>query len=174
MSNNSYRDVLDIWFGPRSSPTYLQKKSFWYGNSAADDAYVRDHLGEMYQAAKEGKLDAWMQTGQGEGALALILLLDQVPRNMFRGTPQAYATDSKAIAVARQAVESGWDEGMPTIQKRYIYSPLNHSESLEDQTLSLKLFTELGDSHHLRWAQDFYNQIKRDGRFIHRDQILGR
>ncbi|KAL2831529.1 DUF924-domain-containing protein [Aspergillus cavernicola] len=174
MSVKSYHDVLDIWFGPKCSPTYLEKKSFWYGTSTADDAYVHDQLGETYQAAKEAKLDAWVQTGQGEGALALILLLDQVPRNLFRGTPQAYATDSKAIAVARQAVESDWDKAMPTIQRRYIYSPLNHSESMEDQTLSLRLFTELGDSHHLRWAQDFYNQIKQDGRFIHRDEILGR
>jgi uncharacterized protein (DUF924 family) len=174
MSNYNYRDVLDLWFGLPSSPTYLQKKSFWYGTSASDDAYVRANLGEAYHAAKEGKLDSWLQTGNGEAALALILLLDQVPRNLFRGTPQAYAMDHKAIAVARQAVESGWDKGLPSIQRRYIYSPFNHSESLEDQKVSLMLFTELGDSHHLRWAQDFYNQIQRDGRFIHRDEILGR
>ncbi|THC96318.1 hypothetical protein EYZ11_004223 [Aspergillus tanneri] len=173
MLNKSYQDVLDFWFGPRSSPDYLKEKSFWYGG-AADDAYVRAHLGETYEAAKEGKLDTWIQTGQGEGALALILLLDQVPRNIFRGTPLAYATDSKAIAVARQAVESGWDKQMPPIQRRYIYSPFNHSENLEDQKMSLKLFTELGDRYHLHWAQDFYNQIKRDGRFTHRDHILGR
>ncbi|KAE8371511.1 hypothetical protein BDV26DRAFT_126432 [Aspergillus bertholletiae] len=168
-----YDKVLAFWFGRKGSREYLQQKSFWYG-SPSDDAYVRKHLGPDYEAAKIGGLDDWKLDGQGEGALALILLLDQVPRNIFRDTPQAYATDPQAIAVARYAVEQGWDKNLPAIQRRYIYSPFNHSEDLEDQEMSLRLFTELGDSYHLHWARNYRDQIKRDGRFVHRDRILGR
>lgn len=173
MTIKSYDKVLDFWFGPKSSADYLKPKSFWYG-SPTDDAYVRTHLGDCYEAARNGTLDEWKDTGSGEGALALILLLDQIPRNIFRDTPQAYATDTKAIGVARHAVDKGWDKKMPDTQKRYLYSPFNHSENLEDQETSVKLFTELGDSYHLHWAKDFHGQIKRDGRFKHRDKILGR
>lgn len=173
MPVKTYDQVLDFWFGPKTSPDYLKEKPFWYGNPA-DDAYVRKHLSESYEAAKDGHLDDWTRTGNGQGALALILLLDQVPRNIFRGQPQAYATDAKAITIAQYAVEQGWDKGMPVIQRRYMYSPFNHSEDQKDQEVSVKLFTELGDSHHLHWAKDYYEQIKRNGRFKHRDQILGR
>lgn len=173
MSKKTYINVLDFWFGPKSSSEYLKQKSFWYG-SPSDDAYVQKHLRETYESAKNGELDAWMNTGEGYGALALILLLDQVPRNIFRGTPQAYETDAKAATVARYAINEGWDKGLPDIQKRYMYSPFNHSEDLRDQELSVKLFTELGDPYHLHWAKDFRDQIKRDGRFKHRDEILGR
>ncbi|KAE8358185.1 hypothetical protein BDV27DRAFT_138111 [Aspergillus caelatus] len=171
--SKTHDKVLTFWFGQKGSREYLQQKSFWYGSSS-DDTYVRKHLGPDYEAAKTGALDDWKFDGQGEGALALILLLDQVPRNIFRDTPQAYATDSKAVAVARYAVDQGWDKSMPAIQRRYMYSPFNHSENLEDQEMSLKLFTELGDSYHLHWARNFHDQIKRDGRFVHRDRILGR
>ncbi|KAJ6009560.1 hypothetical protein N7522_004576 [Penicillium canescens] len=173
MTTKAYENVLSFWFGSKSSRDYLKQKSFWYG-SPADDAYVRKNLGTSYEAARSGELDSWTRAGEGEGALALILLLDQVPRNIFRDTPQAYATDSKAISVARVAIGEGWDKNMPSIQRRYIYSPFNHSENLEDQELSVKLFTELGDPYHLQFATDYYEQIKRDGRFKRRDQILGR
>ncbi|KAF7591602.1 hypothetical protein BBP40_001301 [Aspergillus hancockii] len=158
-----YDKVLAFWFGRKGTPDYLQQKPFWYG-SPSNDAYVRNHLGDEYEAAKTGTLNSWMHDGRGEGALALILLLDQVPRNIFRDTPQAYATDSQAVAVARHAVDQGWDKNMPVVQRRYMYSPFNHSEDLKDQEMSLKLFTELGDNSHLHWARDFYDQIKRNGR----------
>ncbi|KAL4941683.1 hypothetical protein BDV06DRAFT_222891 [Aspergillus oleicola] len=108
--------VLDFWFGPKSSPSYLQQKSFWYG-SPEDDAYVHKHL-------------------------------DQVPRNILRGTPQAYATDAKAVTVARYAVDKGWDRRLPDVQRRFFYSPFNYSEDLEDQETSVRLFTELGHPYH--------------------------
>jgi uncharacterized protein (DUF924 family) len=104
---------------------------------------------------------------------AKIDLLDEGPRNIFRNTPEAYATDSKALEFAKIAVDKGWDKGMPHIQKRYIYSPFDHSENLEIQKRSVQLFTELGDSQHLFWANSFYDTIKKYGRFPHRDHILG-
>lgn len=173
MLTKSYTAVLDFWFGAKTSPSYLKEKSSWYG-SPADDAFVRTHLGDSHQAAKDGQLDAWTREGAGEEALALILLLDQVPRNIFRDTPQAYATDSQAVRVARDAVEQGWDRDMPAIQRRYMYSSFNQSDDLKVQEMSVKLFTDLGDRYHLHWARNFYEQIKRDGRFTHRDRILRR
>lgn len=169
----TYENVLDFWFGAKTSRDYLKEKSFWYG-SPSDDAYVRKNLGESYNKAKEGELDSWKSAGEGEGALALILLLDQVPRNIFRDTPLAYATDSDAIQVAQFVIDREWDKSMPANQRRYLYSPFNHSESLKDQETSVKLFTELGDPYHLHWAKNFHDQIKRNGRFTHRDRILGR
>lgn len=175
MSGKAYTKVLDFWFGPKGSPGYLEAKHFWYGSKRSDDEYVEKHLGNDYEVAKTGQLDNWKELGEGEGALALIILLDQVPRNIFRNTPKAYATDSHALEIARYAVlEKGWDKKFPDIQRRYLYSPFNHSENLKDQEESLRLFTELGDDFHLHWAKDFYDQIKKNGRFIHRDPILGR
>jgi uncharacterized protein (DUF924 family) len=171
MTPKTYQDVLNFWFGAKSSRNYLLRKPFWYG-SPADDEYVRNHLGECYEAARDGSLDHWRVKGRGEGALALILLLDQVPRNIFRDTPQAYATDPKAVSVSRYAIEQGWDTGLPNIQRRYMYSPFNHSEDLKDQELSVKMFTKLEDPEHLKWAKNFHDQIKRYGRFRHRDPIL--
>ncbi|KAF5858629.1 hypothetical protein ETB97_003938 [Aspergillus alliaceus] len=104
-----YEKILTFWFGRKGSRDYLQQKSFWYG-SPSYDAYVRKNLAADYEAAKAGARDAWKDEGQGEGALALILLLDQVPRNIFRDKPQAYATDNQAVAVARYAVDQGWDK----------------------------------------------------------------
>lgn len=169
----TYESVLNFWFGPKSSSDYLRQKSFWYG-SPADDEYVRKHLGQTYSAAKAGALDDWRSVGKGDGALALILLLDQVPRNIFRDTPEAYATDAKALSVSSYAIEQGWDKSLPVIQRRYMYSPFNHSEDLEDQEISVKLFAELGDAYHLQWAKNFRDHIKQYGRFKHRDHILGR
>ncbi|KAJ5797584.1 uncharacterized protein N7503_006880 [Penicillium pulvis] len=136
--SQTYENILDFWFGSKSSRDYLRQKSFWYG-SPADDAYVRENLSETYQAAKNGYLYAWIRAGEGEGALALNLLLDQVPRNIIRGAPQAYATDHKAVSVARYAIDRKWDKKLPDIQKRCMYSPFKHSENIDDQELSPKI-----------------------------------
>lgn len=164
-------DVLDFWFGKPGDDDYLRSKSFWYGN-AEDDTQVRQELAEDYERARAGELDNWTDTA--EGSIALVLLLDQVPRNIFRDTPQAYATDEKALEVAKKIVDKGWDKEQPAIIRRYIYSPFNHAENVQDQERSVELFTELGDPEHLYWAQNFHSVIKNHGRFPHRDRILGR
>lgn len=171
MQSNNIARVLNFWFGKKGSPDYLKPKSFWYG-SKEDDEIVRKNLAEDFQYAKTGKLDSW--SDESEGAIALILLLDQVPRNIFRDTPQAYATDAKALDIANKVVEKGWDKNQPAIVRRYIYSPFNHSESIDDQKRSVVLFKQLGDPNHLYWAEKFYNTIKEHGRFPHRDKILNR
>ena len=173
MCENEINKVLDFWFGSKTSKDYLKMRSFWYG-SKTDDDFVRKHLSDSYSLARNGLLDHWMEAGEGEGALALIILLDQVPRNIFRDTPQAYATDPKALSIAKYIVEKGWDKQMNGVFRRYVYSPFNHSENLEDQKKSLQLFSELGDSSHMYWVQSHYDLIRQYGRFPHRDHILGR
>ena len=173
MNNHRDRiiDILDFWFGKPGDDDYLQSKSFWYGN-AGDDLLVRNVLGIDYERARADELDSWTDTA--EGAIALILLLDQVPRNIFRDKPDAYATDEKALKIAKKIIDEGWDKEQPPIIRRYIYSPFNHSENLDEQERSVELFTELGDPEQLYWAKSFYNVIKCYGRFPHRDRILGR
>ncbi|ODV96522.1 hypothetical protein PACTADRAFT_48362 [Pachysolen tannophilus NRRL Y-2460] len=171
MSNANPKDVLEFWFGKVGEPGYLKAKSFWYGNEE-DDKLVAEKLGSYYEEAKNGGLSNWADIP--DGSIALIILLDQVPRNIFRNKAQAYATDNLALSVAKKMVENGWDKNQPTVVRRYVYSPFNHSENLEDQKRSLELFTDLGDPTHMYWARNFYETIKKYGRFPHRDEILGR
>lgn len=169
--SNRIEYVLNFWFGKPSDADYLKSKSFWYG-SDSDDRLVRQMLADDYEKARAGQYTQW--SNSLEGALALIILLDQVPRNIFRDTPQAYATDNEALEIAKKIVSNGWDENQPSIVRRYIYSPFNHSENIDDQKRSVELFTKLGEREHLHWAQNFYETIKTHGRFPHRDKILGR
>jgi len=172
MSTSRIKEVLKFWFGSPGDRDYLSPKSFWYGSGGEEDEQVRRALGNDYEKAKNGQLDEWVESS--DGALALIILLDQVPRNIFRNTPQAYMTDNKALSIAKIIVNKGWDKEMPGTFRRYVYSPFNHSENLVDQEMSVRLFTDLGDSQHLFWAKSFYDTIKKHGRFPHRDSILGR
>ncbi|KAL4947202.1 hypothetical protein BDW69DRAFT_190409 [Aspergillus filifer] len=116
------------YFNPTETPDSVQKKIVLV-RSPEDDAYVREHLEPSYREAKGNLLDNWIDTAEGEGALALILLLDQVPRNIFRGTPQAYATDEKAVTVARYAVDKGWHRRLPAVQQRYLYGGVHQKSS---------------------------------------------
>lgn len=166
------KKILEFWFGAKTDADYLKPRTYWYGMNAIDDDLVYDNLQPYYEDALAGKYDHWSE--EFDGALALIILFDQVPRNIFRGCPEAYATDSQALKIARLIVDNNWDKNQPLIIRRYIYSPFNHSEDLADQELSLKLFTEIGDPEHLYWATNFYQIIKVYGRFPHRDRILGR
>lgn len=170
-TSNRIQYVLNFWFGKPTDADYLKSRSFWYGNDAAD-RLVRRTLADDYEKAKSGQYKQWADTP--DGALALIILLDQVPRNIFRDTPKAYATDDHALEIAKKIIENDWDANQPAIVRRYMYSPFNHSENLEDQKRSVELFTKLGERDHLHWAQNFYETIKTHGRFPHRDAILGR
>ncbi|WP_333125343.1 DUF924 family protein [Microcoleus sp. Pol11C3] len=131
---------------------------------------------QQYELAASGKLDSWQDSS--ENCLALILVFDQFPRHMFRGTPQAFATDSKALATAEYAINHNFDRELLTVQKLFIYLPFQHSENLENQEKSVKLFCQLSgepDSDSLiEYAMQHLEIIKRFGRFPHRNQILGR
>jgi uncharacterized protein (DUF924 family) len=168
--------MLDFWFGPSDDPARLQPRQLWFrGTPEFDAALRRDFLADHEAAAADG-LAAW--EGSAEGALALVLLLDQVPRNLFRGTRRAYRTDAAARAVADRALERGFDLQVPPVWRRFFYMPFHHSEDFADQQRARALFEALPSdpdrAETLRYARRYHEIIARFGRFPHRNAILGR
>jgi uncharacterized protein (DUF924 family) len=171
------RILLDRWFGPPGDPDRERHRPIWFGGGAPEfDAELRQQFLGDYEAAASGALSAWEETP--ESALALVLLLDQIPRNVFRGTPRAYATDAKARAAAARALERGFDQRVPPVWRRFFYMPLHHSESLADQQRSVALFEALPPdpdrTDDRRYSRRYLDTIGRFGRFPHRNAILGR
>jgi len=170
------REVLDFWFS--DGPDAFRKA--WFVRDDGFDAEIRRRFGALLEPAREGALDDWAL--MAEGALALLLVLDQFPRNLHRGTPQAFAADAKARQVARDAVLARRLDAMlaPT-QRIFLYLPFEHSEAMADQDLSVALFEGLRDAPQHRMpggAIDFawrhWLVIRRFGRFPHRNAALGR
>lgn len=127
----------------------------------------------MHENALAGRLDAWAESI--DGALALVIALDQFPRNMFRGTPRAFAADAKAREIADQAISRGFDRVLLPPKRGFLYLPFEHSEKLEDQKRCVALFEAAGDdADGLLWAVKHLRIIERFGRFPHRNRILGR
>jgi uncharacterized protein (DUF924 family) len=157
--------VLSFWLNPANKP-------FWFKKDEAFDATVRERLGGLYEAARNGQLNHWADTA--DGLRALVLLLDQVPRNIHRGTPDAFATDAQALAYARTIVERGFDRGLTTDEGLFVYLPFEHSEALEDQDRAVALIAALGDAEYTRYAEAHRDVIRRFGRFPHRNRVLGR
>lgn len=147
-------------------------ESRWFHNDPLFDAQVRRQLGHAHEAAADGMLDDWIDSP--EGALALLILLDQVPRNIFRGTPSAFETDDDARFVAEVSLGAGYDRRVPKRMRGFFYLPFMHSENLADQERCVALYEELKNPVALRYAQIHYDAIRRFGRFPHRNPILGR
>lgn len=158
--------ILGFWFdeaGPQK----------WFGGGPDFDAEVRTRLGALHDRAAAGELDGWVATP--DGTLALLILLDQVPRNIHRGTPGAFATDAKALAIARHAVAVDLDLKFPVDRRVFFYLPFEHSEALADQRESERLTRERsGEAEAIRYAVRHREIIERFGRFPHRNAILGR
>jgi uncharacterized protein (DUF924 family) len=148
----------------------------WFAKSDAFDDAIRLRFEPVHHAAARGEYAAW--EASAEGALALILLLDQVPRNLYRGSAHAFATDPLARRVARQAVESGKDKAAPALLRSFLYMPFMHAEDLADQDLAVALFeaydVETGDLNQLKYAVEHRDVIRRFGRFPHRNAAMGR
>lgn len=164
-------EILRFWFG--ESREFREE---WFGGGEDFDREVSERFRADYELAAAGGLGDWK--GTPRGALALILLLDQFPRNMFRGEPRSYATDHLAREVAREALERGFDRLLTPLERMFVYLPFEHSEDLEDQRLSVRLFRaleeELGRPEVLEYALRHEAVIARFGRFPHRNEILGR
>jgi uncharacterized protein (DUF924 family) len=145
--------------------------SMWFAKDDAFDRRFRETFLAAHEAAACGDLDYWMATA--EGSLALLLLLDQFPRNAFRGTPRMYATDAAARRIAAAAIDAGHDRAMPPELRTFVYLPFAHSEEIADQERSVALCRHLGppDSAH---SQRHHDIVRRFGRFPHRNSILGR
>lgn len=161
------KDVLAFWFGPEP----LEARPAWFEKDADFDAEIATRFSRTYEAAAKGKLDALAMTASG--SLALVVVLDQFPRNLFRDDPRAFATDRKALNLAHLAIEKGFDREMNKLQRQFLYMPYQHSEELNDQRRSLELFAAL-DKQTYEYAVRHYEIIERFGRFPHRNAILGR
>src|SRR4029077_7540299 len=130
--------LLDAWFGPQDDPERETHREIWFKSTADFDAALRRDFLADYEAAAAGTLASW--EASPEGALALVLLLDQIPRNIFRDTPRAYATDPAARAVANRALERRFDQLLPLVWRRFFHMPYHHSENIDDQRRSQALF----------------------------------
>lgn len=163
MPANDPQDILDFWFSPRS-------RALWFASTPEWDAEIRARYEPLWQRACRGELDTWMESA--EGALALVILLDQFPLNMFRGQAAAFASEGRAVAACKRALELGFHHGLAEPQRLFLFMPLMHSEHAEDQDLSLRLFEEAGMD--TRWPRHHRDLVRRFGRFPHRNAILGR
>ena len=144
----------------------------WFTKDAAFDDQIRERFLDTYEAAAAGKLSGWEHSAQD--ALALLILLDQFPRNMFRGDARTFATDPLARAVAAGAIVRGFDSQVPEDLRGFFYLPFEHSEDLADQERGIAFYKATGDADGLKWAEIHADIIRRFGRFPHRNAVLGR
>lgn len=158
-------DVLDFWF------TQVGEAG-WWSHDAALDADVAARFADLWAEQRSQPAETFLD--RADHALAAILLFDQFPRNMFRGTGQAFATDPLARDIAHGAVAQGYDVQIGGAGRTFFYMPFLHSEDLDDQQLSLRLFEGAGDEKSLAFARDHHAVIERFGRFPHRNAPLGR
>lgn len=169
-------EILEFWFGKPDDLEYGKPRKIWFIKNSDFDQEVRSRFLNDYQQAAAGQLDDWKTTPQG--CLALIILLDQFPRNMFRGQPQAFASDSQALAYAQYAVNQGFDQELLPIQRWFVYMPFEHSEYLNHQRQCVELFSTLKEypecTSGVDYAYRHLRVIERFGRFPHRNEILGR
>lgn len=144
----------------------------WFEKDEAFDRAIRENFYATYEAAAKGELHDWEKTP--EGALALVIVLDQFPRNLFRNDPRAFATDPLALAIAERALTSGVDRKIEHELVPFIYMPFMHSENISDQRRCVDLFNDYGNANNLKFAEIHRDIIERFGRFPHRNAVLGR
>ena len=154
-------EVLDFWF--------TRDRKAWFEKNPAFDEEIRVRFLPFYDAALDGRLEYWKN--EPKSCVALVILLDQLPRNMFRGSARAFASDGLALNAARAIVDQGWDKALSPDERMFAYLPFEHSEALVDQERSLKLFE--GDENY-EWARRHWEIVRRFGRFPHRNAALER
>lgn len=159
--------VLDFWFRG------TEPRKEWFQKDSAFDSEIRARFAGLYELAASGALAHWAE--HPADCLALVVTLDQFPRNLFRATgpeaARAYATDPLALAAARRAIDSGYDRVLPEVARTFFYLPFEHSEAIADQERALQLFT--GHPNYV-WALRHWEIVQRFGRFPHRNVALGR
>jgi len=183
------RSIRDFWFGPlpMSAEDFNHRMRFWFGDGSSEmrrrrDAQIRRRFGELYERAAGGQLAAWADGPRRR--LSLILLLDQFPRNMFRGSARAFATDGQALALTLSGMQSAADAALDVVERLFFYMPLQHAESREVQDESVaayrRLLSEVSEELHplfsagLRSAENHRGIIERFGHFPYRNRVLGR
>ena len=164
--------VLEFWFGTPPGPSRTE----WFRKDAAFDARIRERFGALHEAASRRELDAWR--AQPESMVALVVVLDQFSRNLFRGDPRAFAQDAYARECAKEALARGDDTRLLPVQRQFLYLPLEHSEDLSDQERCVELMGSLEAFPETKglteWAEKHRVIIARFGRFPHRNAVLGR
>ncbi|HET9576423.1 MAG TPA: DUF924 family protein [Usitatibacter sp.] len=167
-----FEAVLDFWFGEPRGPSRAE----WFRKDAAFDAEIRRRFGGLHAAAAARELDAWRASP--EPMLALVIVLDQFSRNLYRGDARAFAQDAHALECAREAVARGDDLGMLPVERQFLYLPFEHSEDLADQEIGVERMRSLEAFEETRgvadWALRHRDVIRRFGRFPHRNAALGR
>jgi uncharacterized protein (DUF924 family) len=180
-----WQPLLDWWFGASGAPAAevaASRSALWFGKQDSQDHQARERFGEQVEQALAGQLSAWQ--AEPEGWLANLLLLDQLPRMIFRDTPRAFAGDRLARPLALHGLAQGWDQALPPIQRVFAYLVLEHAEDLQLQDQAVQLFQALLEqaasaerelfAGYLDYAERHQRVIARFGRFPHRNQILGR
>ena len=169
-------EVLEFWFGAPDSPERGRPRKCWFEKSESFDGAVRSRFLGVYERAAAGEFSHWERTPLA--ALALTVVLDQFPRNMFRGLARAFAADAHALRVARNIVDHGLDVPLRPLERWFAYLPFEHAEDLAAQRRSVALFGGLaGDADSpgtIDYAHRHCGVISRFGRFPHRNAILGR
>jgi uncharacterized protein (DUF924 family) len=164
-SREILQELLSLWFAPETS-------KLWFRSTQEFDDKLRERYETIYLQAKDGALDDLAE--DDELALALVILLDQIPLNIYRHDGRRYATGDKALGIARQVIARGGDRHMGDQQKAFLYMPFMHSEHLDDQKESIRLFEQAGLKENAKFAHHHYDIVKRFGRFPHRNEHLGR
>jgi uncharacterized protein (DUF924 family) len=168
--------VLAFWFDVPGGPEEGVSRKAWFRKDPAFDDAIRTRFGASVEEAMAGGLADWPDTERG--ALALLVVCDQFPRNLFRGEARAFALDPRALALARDLVARGLDRRLTPVRRLFVYLPFEHSESLADQREAVRLIREL-EAHPetvglAEWAEKHLAVIERFGRFPHRNAALGR
>ncbi len=176
MPSRRSREVLEFWFAGPGGADWGRRRKVWFSKDPAFDAEIRHRFRADMDLARAGDFDGWIDNP--EDCLALILLLDQFPRNAFRDTPAAFSGDARALVAAGLAVARGHDAQLPPEQRMFVYLPFEHSESLEDQRRCVELVEVFravpGYQDVIDYARRHLQMIERFGRFAHRNAILGR
>jgi uncharacterized protein (DUF924 family) len=159
------KEVLDFWFSEEVKP-------LWFKKSLEFDRKIYHNFFSTYELAAVNQLKDWQKTA--EGTLALAIVLDQFPRNMFRNLARAFATDHLARELARFALQQNYDTVLSAEERVFLYIPFMHSENIEDQQLAVKLYRNLGKENNLQYAIQHKEIIERFGRFPHRNVVLKR
>ncbi len=161
------QDIIHFWF-EETTPRQ------WFQVSPEFDEMIRSRYGALYEMAAQGMCEEWKRDVQGN--LALCLVLDQFPRNMFRGSAKSFATDKDALLLSKQAIHRGYDQVLPPVRRRFLYMPFMHSENLSDQRRSVDLFGKMQADDPLGYehARRHCHEIERFGRFPYRNKVLKR
>ena len=159
------QNIIDFWFAD-------EIRKLWFNSTPEFDLMLCERFEDTLKQAGRGELDHWMENALG--CLALVIILDQFPLNMYRGSALSFATEARSRDVARVAIEKGFTRMLPVEQQAFLYMPFMHSEDIVDQELALELFDQPGMESNLRFARHHHAIVETYGRFPHRNELLGR